>query len=167
MSPKLYLGRGINTQYVENGSGIRFRSEVPSNGGADMDEVSGTFRGGYRALFPNWFVFRRPSYCVPCGDQQSMNHPWEILIMAWMGEEESQKGAPADFPGGPVAKTSHASNAGNLGSIPGQGTRSCMPQLKIPHAATRTLHRQKNTYLFQYLKRREKWRAGHLKKRQR
>ena len=27
-------------------------------------------------------------------------------------------------------------NAGGLDLIPGQGTRSCMPQLKIPHAAT-------------------------------
>ena len=39
----------------------------------------------------------------------------------------------------------HAPNAGGLGSIPGQGTRSCtlqlrarMPQLKDPHAATKT-----------------------------
>ena len=45
----------------------------------------------------------------------------------------------------------HAPNAGGLGSIPGQGTRShmpqvrvrmpqlrvCMPQLKIPHATTK------------------------------
>ena len=53
----------------------------------------------------------------------------------------------------------HAANAGGLGSIPGQGTRSHMlqlrvhmPQLKIPHAAmktknptTKTLHSQINT----------------------
>ena len=25
----------------------------------------------------------------------------------------------------------HAPNAGGLGSIPGQGTRSCMPQLRV------------------------------------
>ncbi|TEA36880.1 hypothetical protein DBR06_SOUSAS32310013, partial [Sousa chinensis] len=38
----------------------------------------------------------------------------------------------------------HAPNAGGLGSIPGQGTRSHMsqlrvrmPQLKIPHATTK------------------------------
>ena len=30
-----------------------------------------------------------------------------------------------------------APNAGGPGSIPGQGTRSHMPQLKIPHAATK------------------------------
>ena len=34
-----------------------------------------------------------------------------------------------------------APNAGDLGSIPGQGTRSRMPQLKIMRAATKkTLH---------------------------
>ena len=45
-----------------------------------------------------------------------------------------------DFPGGPVAKILHP-NAWGLGSIPGQGTKSHMPQLeslmlqlKIPHA---------------------------------
>ena len=32
----------------------------------------------------------------------------------------------------------HVPNAGALGSIPGQGTRSHMPQLMIPHAATKT-----------------------------
>ena len=54
----------------------------------------------------------------------------------------------------------HAANAGGLGSIPGQGTRSRMlqlrahmlqlrahmPQLKIRHAATKTLHSQINKY---------------------
>ena len=38
------------------------------------------------------------------------------------------------FPGGPVAKTP---NAGGLGLIPGQGTRSHMLQLKILSAVTR------------------------------
>ena len=44
-----------------------------------------------------------------------------------------------------------ALNAGGPGSIPGQGTRSCMsqlrpcmPQLKILHAATKTWHCQIN-----------------------
>jgi len=36
-----------------------------------------------------------------------------------------------------------ACDAGGLGSIPGQGTRSHMPQLKIPHAATKTQCSQK------------------------
>ena len=33
----------------------------------------------------------------------------------------------------------HAPSAGGLGSLPGQGTRSRMPQLKIPHATTKIL----------------------------
>ena len=42
-----------------------------------------------------------------------------------------------DFPGGPVAKTP-GSNSGGPGSILGQGTRSHMPPLKVPHAAAKT-----------------------------
>ena len=38
----------------------------------------------------------------------------------------------------------HAPNAEGPGSIPGQGTRSHMPQLKIPHATTKTLYSQIN-----------------------
>ena len=35
----------------------------------------------------------------------------------------------------------HAPNAGGPGSIPGQEMRSaCMPQLRSPHAATKSLH---------------------------
>ncbi|TEA09823.1 hypothetical protein DBR06_SOUSAS29710008, partial [Sousa chinensis] len=34
----------------------------------------------------------------------------------------------------------HAPNAGGLGSIPGQGTRSHMQQLKILRATTKTWH---------------------------
>jgi len=47
--------------------------------------------------------------------------------------------------------TIYASSAGGLGSIPDQGTRFhmlqirvCMPQLKIPHAATKAWHNQIN-----------------------
>ena len=36
----------------------------------------------------------------------------------------------------------HIPNAGGLNSIPGQGTRSHMPQIKIPHATTNTQHSQ-------------------------
>ena len=53
-----------------------------------------------------------------------------------------------DFSGDPVAKTLCTRD---LGSIPGQGTRShrlqlrvCMLQLKITHAATKTWHSQIN-----------------------
>ena len=41
-----------------------------------------------------------------------------------------------DFPGGPVAKILHL-NAWGLGSIPGQGTKSHMPQLESSHATTK------------------------------
>ena len=34
----------------------------------------------------------------------------------------------------------HTPNAGGPGLIPGQGIRSHMPQLKIPHAATKIPH---------------------------
>ena len=37
-------------------------------------------------------------------------------------------------------------NAGGRGLIPGQGTRSYMPQLKLLHAATKTQCRQINKY---------------------
>ena len=49
----------------------------------------------------------------------------------------------------------HTPNAGSLGSIPGQGTRSHMPQLRvcmlqqrILHAAMKTQHSQKNKLIF-------------------
>ena len=47
-----------------------------------------------------------------------------------------------DVPGDLVAKTLLLQCRG-LGSIPGQGARSCMRQLKIPYAATETPHSQK------------------------
>ena len=46
-------------------------------------------------------------------------------------------GGSTDFPGGPVAKTP---NAGGLGLIPGQGTRSHLPHLKIPSASPKIPH---------------------------
>ena len=52
-------------------------------------------------------------------------------------EEENLRAASEekDFPGGPVAKTLHY--AGHLDSIPGQGARSHMLQLKILHATNK------------------------------
>ena len=49
------------------------------------------------------------------------------------------KALPGDFPGGPVDKTPQgASNAGGLGSIPGQGTISHMhAETKSSHATTK------------------------------
>ena len=45
--------------------------------------------------------------------------------------------------GGPVAKTC-TPNAEGLGSLPGQGTRSHTPQVKILHATTKTRCSQTN-----------------------
>ena len=50
------------------------------------------------------------------------------------------------LPCGPVTKTAFLMQRGP-GSIPGQGTRSHMPQLKIPCAAVKTQHRQINKEL--------------------
>ena len=47
-----------------------------------------------------------------------------------------EKYAFRDVPGGPVVKT-RAPNAAEPGSIPGQGARSHMAQLKSSHAATK------------------------------
>ena len=44
-----------------------------------------------------------------------------------------------DFPGGPLAKTPYSQCRG-LGSIPAQGTRPHMPQLRVAHAATEIKH---------------------------
>ena len=57
----------------------------------------------------------------------------------WRGEHRTDE----DFPGASAAKTrlrvlsSLTPNAGGLGSIPAQGTRSHLPQRKIPSAATK------------------------------
>ena len=47
------------------------------------------------------------------------------------------------YPGGPVAKIPYPS-AGGSGLIPDWGTRSHIPQLKIPHIVTKTQHCQIN-----------------------
>ena len=48
-----------------------------------------------------------------------------------------------DLPDGVQWLRLHIPNIGDPGSIPGQGTRSHMLQLKIPHAATKTQHRER------------------------
>ena len=67
----------------------------------------------------------------------------------WMSKAKSQ---PRDFPGGPVAKHS---NAGEPGSIHGQGPRSHVPQLKSVPAAVRltTPHTTTKTQLSRVNKR--------------
>ena len=57
----------------------------------------------------------------------------------------------------------HAPNAGGLGSIPGQGIQSHMPQLKNLHAATKTRHSQILKKNFFFLKRRRSQGLGKLR----
>ena len=56
-----------------------------------------------------------------------------ITASIWMLNVQISKIQHRDFPGGPVVKTL-PSSAGDLGSIPGQGTRAHVPQLR-PWAA--------------------------------
>ena len=59
-----------------------------------------------------------------------------LVALKVAGDHEIQNGG-RDFPGGLVAKTL-LSKCRVQGSIPGQGTRSHMPKLNIPCAATKT-----------------------------
>ena len=71
--------------------------------------------------------------------------------MCFQGKGRDQKLSKRAFPGGPVVKNLpcgpssvvqwlrlHAPNAEGLGLIPGLGTKSHMPQLKILHTAAKT-----------------------------
>lgn len=51
------------------------------------------------------------------------------------GWRKSQEYVTRGFPRGPVAKIPHSQGSGGRGTIPGQGTRFLVPQLKIQHAA--------------------------------
>ena len=55
------------------------------------------------------------------------------------------------FPGGPGVMNP-PSNAGDTGSIPGQGTRAYMPQQKIPCATTKIQCSQINKYFSKNVK---------------
>ena len=50
---------------------------------------------------------------------------WHLVAQTYLCKKSVWGGY---IPGGPVAKTP---NTGGLGLIPGQGTRSCMPQLRL------------------------------------
>ena len=73
---------------------------------------------------------------------------WE-LQWEWGGETTGrihipqQRGTRGTFPVVQGLRL-HAPNAGGPGLTPGQGTRSHMPPLKIPHATTKTLCSQIN-----------------------
>ena len=69
-----------------------------------------------------------------------MDEPKDVLgivrraMAVWcIGRDSNQNLKGGDFPGGRLRLD--APNAGDPDSIPGQGIRSHMPQLKIPHAA--------------------------------
>ena len=58
---------------------------------------------------------------------------WKIGQRVHKEVIEIKKKTDRDFPGGPVAMTVHASNAGGWGSIAAQGT-------KTPHATAKSSH---------------------------
>ena len=64
----------------------------------------------------------------------------------------SRKESLGGLPGGPVAKTAF-STQGAHSSTPGQGTRSPMLQLRIPHATTKICCSQINRCFFKKEKR--------------
>ena len=69
----------------------------------------------------------RPDLSSPCCLQDTVHsRPWErdFLVVQWL--------------------RLHVPNAGGLGSIPGQGTRSHVPQLESLRAAAKTWPSQKN-----------------------
>ena len=59
---------------------------------------------------------------LPCSTHTTKDNLGTKRVFFFKDEE-------GDFPGGPVAKL-HTPNAGSLDSIPGQGTRSRMLQLR-------------------------------------
>ena len=71
------------------------------------------------------------------------------LLKVWL------KMSSPSFPGDPVAKTPH-SHCWGVGSIPGGGTGSCLPQLRSQHAATKRAH------VFMTLAKCPKWTSTHL-----
>ena len=69
-------------------------------------------------------------------------HPPTMLL--WPQNYFQKYTIPWDLPGAPVAETPHSQCKGP--GLSPQGTRSHMPQLKIPHAATKTRGSQINKY---------------------
>ena len=107
--------------------------------------------GGQEKMFFSWqpilFLFHailqfriyRPEYkyCqsrpVPDSFSKSFIH---VLYRLW---RTLAKEVSWDFPGGPGAKTP-SSQAGGVGSIPSQGTRSHLPQLRVRMPQLKILH---------------------------
>ena len=78
-------------------------------------------------------------FSAPTNLNQNTSHPEKKLSPSQFPECLHQKGGRKviwGLPSCPVAKSS-TYNTGGLGLLPGQGTSSRMPQLKIPHAPTK------------------------------
>ena len=75
-------------------------------------------------------MFREGNVCVPCAEDASSKlellQPGLQNLKEWAGTSLVVQWLRLRTP-----------NARGPGSIPGQGTRFHMPQLKIPHAATK------------------------------
>ena len=97
-------------------------------------------------MFLNWVTEKDPMLVLVRGTKGTKqsgliykNEPYPPPLYTTSTADKSR-----DFPGCPVAKTSHFQCkgwggvvVGWLGSISGQGTRSHMPQLKILHVVTK------------------------------
>ena len=74
----------------------------------------------------------------PIAYQRILISCWHIRRLQKHKTQYTFKRSYRDFPGGPVAKTLSSQYRGPVFWSMGQGIRSHMPQLKIPHAATKT-----------------------------
>ena len=71
--------------------------------------------------------------------RQSLNHPETIMtpLRAYQKRQNTLRNYGRDFRGGPVAKIPHFQRRG-VGPLPGLGTRSHMPQLRL-HTAKKII----------------------------
>ena len=69
----------------------------------------------------------------------------EVLRKSPSDDTQNSKGQFGGFPGGPVTETL-CSQSGDLGSIPGQGTRYRMPQLGACMLRLKVIHTTANTW---------------------
>ena len=124
-------GRGLRKRIFETNGNIASRvGKRPEKDRQRSQEELGDW--GCRKLWESRDANRAESHAV--GASAEVSPETCLLCLA----KESLVG---DFPDGPAAKTVCPRAAGP-GSIPGQGTRSHVPQLKIQHATAKTWHSQ-------------------------
>ena len=71
-------------------------------------------------------------------EESQKESPGVCQVEFWQtADEQAQKVVPRDFPGRPVIRNL-PSNAGDLGSIPGQGTKIPHASRPGPHSTTKT-----------------------------